>query len=79
MKKNNGFYIATKYRKITCSVFDDSKSLAENIIAEKEITQSKCKILKTEKEFEFYGPDDIQWYDIMNLGIARAVRDTKKI
>ena len=35
--------------------------------------------MKTEKEFEFYGPDDIQLYDVMSLGIARAVRDTKKI
>ena len=76
--KNKGFYIVTKYRTITCVDFDGRKSTFEHIIEEKEITPSQCKIIKTEEEFEFCGSDDVQWFDIMSLGIARAVRNTKK-
>ena len=78
MEKNKGFYIVTKYRTITCVDFDGRKSTFEHIIEEKEITPSQCKIIKTEEEFEFCGSDDVQWFDIMSLGIARAVRNTKK-
>ena len=77
-EKNKGFYIVTKYRTITCIDFDDHKSIVENIIEEKEISPSECKILKTEEEFEFYGADDLQWYDVVSLGIARAIRKKKK-
>ncbi len=73
-EKNKGFYIVTKYRTITCIDFDDRKSIVENIIEEKEISPSEFKILKTEEEFEFYGADDLQWYDVVSLGISRAIR-----
>ena len=76
-EKNKGFYIVTKYRTITCIDFDDGKSIVENIKDEKEISPSEFKILKTEEEFEFYGADDLQWYDVVSLGIARAIRKKK--
>ena len=54
-----------------------TRALVENIIDEKEISPSEFKILKTEEEFEFYGVDDLQWYDVVSLGIARAIRKKK--
>lgn len=77
-KKNKGFYIVTKYKTITCTDYDDTKSIIEEIIEEKEVVPTECKIIETEEVSEKIGTDEVRWYDIVSLGIARAIRNTDK-
>lgn len=77
-QKNKGFYIVKKFRTITCIDFDDKETSIEEIIEEKEVAPKDCTIVKTEEESEFMEKDELRWYDIVSLGIARAIRNTKK-
>ena len=77
-QKNKGFYIVTKYKIITCTDFDDKKTQFEMILEEKEVAPTSCKVNKTEEESEFMEKDEVRWYDVATLGIARIIRDTKK-
>ena len=75
---NKGFYKVTKYRTITCTDFDDKKTQFEEILEEKEVALTDCKIIRTEEEFEYIEKDEVRWYDVATIGIARIVRNTKK-
>lgn len=75
---NKGFYKITKYRTITCTDFDDKKTQFEEILEEKEVAPTDCKIIKTEEESEYIEKDEVRWYDVATLGIARIIRNTKK-
>ena len=77
-KKNPDFYIVTKYKTITCIDYDDTKSTIEEIVEEKEVAPKDCKVIDTEEVSEKIGTDDVRWYDIVSLGIARAIRNTDK-
>ena len=72
------FYIITKYRTITCVDFDSTITEIEEIIEEKEVAPKDCNIVETQEESEFMENDEVRWYDIITLGIARAIRNTKK-
>ena len=76
--KNEGFYIVTKYRTITWIDFDNSQSTIEEVIEEKEVSQKDCTVIDTEEVLEFKEKDEVRWYDIASLGIARLIRNTKK-
>ena len=75
---NKGFYKVTKYRIITCIDFDDKKTQFEEILEEKEFALTDCKIIRTEEEFEYIEKDEVRWYDVATLGIARKIRNRKK-
>ena len=77
-EKNKGFYIIKKYKTITCTDFDNKKTTIEEILEEKEVAPKDCTLIKTENEAEFMENDEVRWYDIVTLGIARAIRNTKK-
>ena len=77
-EKNKGFYIIKKYKTITCIDFDNKETIIEEILEEKEVAPTDCTKTKTEEEAEFIENDKIRWYDISSLGIARAIRNTKK-
>jgi len=77
-QKNKGFYIITKYQEITCVDFDNTQTKLEKIIEETEKVPKNCHLNRTEEESEFDGKDSIKWYDVVSLGIARAIRNTKK-
>ena len=78
--KNKGFYIVTKYLDISYIDFHDIKTKGESIIEEKEVAPANCEEIK-DKEYEVEeedGSDDIRWYDVATLGIAWAIRSTKR-
>ena len=77
-KINKGFYIIKKYRNFTCIDFDNKTTNIEEIIEEKEVAPKECEIKETKEESEYFEDDEIRWYDVMTLGIARAIRNTKK-
>ena len=77
-EKNKGFYIITKYRIITCIDFDNRETKTENILEQKEVTPQDCKLIRTEEELVYDENDEVRWYDIATIGIARAIRNTKK-
>lgn len=75
---NKGFYIIKKYRNITCIDFDNKTTIIEEIIEEKEVAPKECEIKDTIEESEYFEDDEVRWYDVFTLGIARAIRNTKK-
>lgn len=77
-QKNKNFYIITKYKTITCIDFDDKETVLEDIIEEKEVAPKDCEVDHVDEEEEFLEKDDIQWYDVVSLGIIRVLRKTKK-
>lgn len=77
-EKNKGFYIVKKYRTITCIDFDNKETTIEEIIEEKEVVPKDCKLIRTEEISEFMEKDEVRWYDVASLGIARIIRNTKK-
>ena len=76
--KNKGFYIVKKFRAIIWIDFDNSKSTIEEVIEEKEVSKKDCTVINTEEVSEFKENDEVRWYDIVSLGIAKLIRDTKR-
>ena len=77
-QKNKNFYIITKYKTITCIDFDDKKTELEDIIEEKEVAPKDCEIDHVDEEEDFLEKDEVKWYDVVSLGLIRAIRKTKK-
>lgn len=77
-KKNKGFYIIRKFKTITCIDFNDVKAEFEEFIEEKEVAPKECTVVDTKEEEEFIENDEVRWYDVLSLGILRAIRNTKK-
>lgn len=77
-QKNKGFYIITKFKTITCIDFDDTKTEFDEILEEKEKAPKDCEVIDTKYESDFVENDEVRWYDVVTLGIARAIRNTKK-
>ena len=77
-EKNKGFYILQRYKTITCIDFDDVKTEMDEIIEEKEISPNDCEIVEVKEELEYQEDDQVRWFDVLSLGIARAARNTRK-
>ena len=77
-KKNAGFYRIKEYRIITCVDFDNNKSTIEQIIHQDEIPPENFKLVRVNREEVFEDSDDVKWYDVATLGIARIIRKTKR-
>lgn len=76
--KFQGSYILTKYKEIKCIDFNNHETKIENIISISEVTVSELPIFKTEEIEEYYGEDEVKWYDVVSFGIARAARNKSK-
>ena len=72
-KKNAGFYTIKEYRIITCVDFDNNKSTIEQIIHQEEIPHKNFKFVRVNREEVLEDSDDIKWYDVSTLEIARII------
>lgn len=77
-KKNAGFCGVKEYRIVTCVNFDNNKSTIEQIIHQDEIPPENFKLVRVNREEVFEDSDDVKWYDVATLGIARIIRKTKR-
>jgi len=73
--KIKGFFIEKHTRKIICTDYDDKKYEIVKLLKEKEI--APCKPVRTETKKVLIESKDVEWYDILSLGISWLIRDTK--
>ena len=62
-----------EYRIITCVDFDNNKSTIEQIIHQEEIPHKNFKFVRVNREEVLEDSDDIKWYDVSTLEIARII------
>ena len=76
-KENKGFFIITKFYKITFTDFNGTKIETERIFSIHEESPSEANLIETKKIEKFIKYDDIRWYDVLSLSATWWIRDTK--
>jgi len=71
------YYIIQKYKTITCIDFDHKKTQFDEILGKKEVKLEECQLVEVKEESIFIDNDEVKWFDVLSLGIARATRNTK--
>ena len=74
----NKHYIIEKYKTITCIDFSGKKTTFDEILEKKEVALENCQVVNIKEESLYIDDDDVKWFDVLSLGIARAARKTSK-
>lgn len=76
-KENKGFFIITKFYKITFTDFNGTKIETERIFSIQEESPSEANLIETKRIEKFIKYDDIRWFDVLSLSATWWIRDTK--
>jgi len=74
----NKHYIIEKYKTITCIDFYDIKTTFDEILEKKEVALESCQVVNIKEESLYIDDDDVKWFDVLSLGIARIARKASK-
>lgn len=69
-----GFFVERTFRIIKCTDFDDKITQVEHILNEREI--APCDPIRTQTVTKIGYKKDVEWYDVLTIGISWLIRDT---
>lgn len=75
--KNKGFFIVKTFQIVQITDYDNIKRTFKQKLAEEERKPSNAELKRTEVIKEFDHEDEVQWYDIISIGISWLLRKTK--
>ena len=78
IKEDINFKYYEKYDELICIDFNKNKNIVKVNLKESAKPISHSIYLRTEEIEKYVGKDKTRWYDVCTLGIARAIRNTKK-